>query len=122
MVTKKTFNKEKGDVGEVLAISHLLENGFTLLETNYKCSYGEIDIIASKKSVIHFIEVKYRRSKNFGLGREAVGPAKQKTIRNVALKYLQARRLYDEVDISFDVIDIVGDVADFELEHMEGCF
>ena len=118
----KSFNRAKGNIGEVITIQYLEERGFTILETNYTTKLGEIDIIACKGNVIHFVEVKYRKNHNFGLGREAVTYAKRKTIRNVAMSYLQFKKLYDKVDVSFDVADIVGELNDCQIDYLEGCF
>ena len=124
----KTFNREKGSVGETIATAFLIKHGFHLVEMNYKNKIGEIDIIAKKKNartgenVLHFIEVKYRTTLDYGGGRESVGIAKQNKIRKVAQGYLGEKRLYDNVSISFDVIDIVGSPHDHEIEHLEGCF
>ena len=69
----KIRNKQKGNIGEALAYNYLLKNGYKILETNYKTSIGEIDIIATNdENRIIFIEVKRRETAKFGYPREAV--------------------------------------------------
>ena len=58
MVSKKVKNKEIGDLGESIAAKHLKNKGFLILERNYWRKWGEIDIVAKKDNIIHFIEVK----------------------------------------------------------------
>ena len=60
-------NKELGKIGENIAISYLEKNKYDILERNFYCKQGEIDIIAKQKGVIIFIEVKTRSNKRFGL-------------------------------------------------------
>jgi len=114
-------NKLTGNRGEQLAKQYLVKKGFEILETNYHSAMGEIDIIARKCDTVHFIEVKYRTSEMFGSGREAVTASKQRTIHKLATRYLVANKLYYEVDISFDVIEINGKINP-EIEHLEACF
>ena len=118
----KSFNRAKGNTGEQIAVHYLMEHGFSIVEQNFSCKLGEIDIIALRGNTFHFIEVKYRMTTNFGHGREAVTPTKQRTIHNVAMLYLQKKGLWGEVDISFDVIDILGSPTNYQLEFLEECF
>ena len=115
-------NRAKGNIGEQIAVHYLVANGFSIVETNFLCKLGEVDIIAMRDDTFHFIEVKYRATTMFGHGRESVTPTKQRTIHNVAMFYLQKKRLWGEVDISFDVIDILGSPTNHQLEFLEGCF
>lgn len=72
-----------GIKGEQLAKAYLENLGFQIIERNYKTSFGEIDIIAQKDQVIHFIEVKTRTSSHFGFPYEAVDQQKVNKIKNV---------------------------------------
>ena len=114
--------RNTGNVGEALAIKYLKDQGFTIIETNFRIKLGEVDIIALKDDRVHFVEVKYRNSDRFGLGREAVTWTKQQTIRKVALAYLTKKGLYYKVDISFDVIEISGAPPNHVVEHFVACF
>ncbi len=83
-------NKIKGKIGEELAAQFLTKQGYTVIETNYRYSkIAEIDIIAKKHNVLHFIEVKTRTSLRSGLPLEAITPAKLKAIQTCAMYYLK---------------------------------
>ena len=114
--------RTKGNTGEDLATDFLVKNGFTILARNYAISRnfqgGEIDIIALKNDVIHFVEVKSRNTDTHGTGAESVGFHKQKNIRKIATHYLVTNRLYDEVNVSLDIIE----VQNGECDHIENCF
>ena len=104
-----------GKKGEDAACAYLERKGYVICRRNYRCRYGEIDIIAAKGGELSFVEVKTRRNLNFGLPRLAVTYAKQQKIRSAALFYLQQV-------LSFDVIEILveGNVA--RLHHLPHCF
>ena len=78
-----------GFAGETLVAKHLEKNGYKIIAKNYTNSIGEIDIIAKQNNTLVFVEVKTRSSVKFGAPQEAVTPAKQNKIRNVALAYLK---------------------------------
>lgn len=101
-------NKVLGNFGEDLASSYLEENGYKVLERNFSCRAGEIDIIALDGDSVVFIEVKTRTSERFGMPSEAVSFSKQKKLVKTALYYLQCRRLLDYMS-RFDVIEIIVD-------------
>ena len=103
----KSENKIKGNIGESKAIVFLQNLGYEILETNYKCFFGEIDIIAKEKYRIIFIEVKARATAKYGYPREAVNQKKQQTIRYVAQQYLKSHKLLNSF-IRFDVIEILA--------------
>lgn len=95
-----------GKIGEQMAAAYLQEAGYQILERNYRCPFGEIDIIAREGDTLVFVEVKSRRSENFGLPQLAVGPEKQRRISRISLYYLQSHRL-DEANVRFDVVAIL---------------
>ncbi|WP_235932732.1 YraN family protein [Dictyobacter arantiisoli] len=77
-----------GRTGERLATEHLIQAGYTIRERNYRCCYGEIDVIAEHDLDLVFIEVKTRRGATHGLPEEAVNKRKQQKILQVAAHYL----------------------------------
>ena len=101
----RSNNIEKGKKGEDIAAACLRKEGYRIVERNYRCLYGEIDIIAMDAGDIVFIEVKSRKSDNFGSPEEAVGITKQKKISRVALNYLRERGLADH-NARFDIVAI----------------
>ncbi|MEA3487082.1 MAG: YraN family protein [Thermodesulfobacteriota bacterium] len=98
-------NIEKGKKGEDIADARLRKEGYRIVERNYRCRYGEIDIIAMDAGDIVFIEVKSRKSDNFGSPEEAVGITKQRKILKVALNYLQEKELANH-NARFDIVAV----------------
>ncbi len=94
---------------EKQAARYLEGQGLILLDTNFRCRYGEIDIIMKDGSCIVFVEVKYRSGSDKGYPSEAVNPAKIRTIRFVAREWLYMHRYSDETPCRFDVVSILGE-------------
>jgi putative endonuclease len=100
-------NKLLGAYGEDIACDYLIQKGYRVVERNFTCRAGEVDIIAMHKDIVVFVEVKTRSSDKFGLPSEAVSDAKQKKIVKTALYYMQSKRLLDYM-CRFDVIEITA--------------
>lgn len=81
--------KETGDLGEKLAGDFLRERGYILIENNYRCTEGEVDIVARHGNDLVFVEVRTKRSRVFGSPEESITPAKQEKLRTVAVRYLE---------------------------------
>ena len=114
----------KGSVGEVLAARFLRDKKYTILAANYRCRFGEIDIIAADRSYIAFVEVKTRRADALYTPREAVTASKQRRIMQTAAMYLQHH--FVDLQPRFDVIEVVTDTNDpmhlIELNHIVGAY
>ena len=106
-----------GGVYEKAAGRYLEEKGWTVLEYNYYCRAGEIDIIAKDGEILVFCEVKYRSGPKSGNPLEAVGTRKQQTIFRCAMFYMTERNVGD-VPCRFDVIGTDGE----EFTHVEDAF
>lgn len=113
-------NRKVGTDFEILAINYLKNKGYKILNHQFRCKIGEIDIVISKNNVIIFVEVKYRKNLKNGYPREAVNFKKQQTIRRVAELYLIKNKIQN-MDIRFDVIEIVGKEEN-SIEHLENAF
>ena len=81
--------RDTGILGEKLARDFLKKRGYHIIETNYRCPHGEIDIIAKHKDSLVFIEVRAKRSPEFGSPEESITPAKREKIRATAYHYQQ---------------------------------
>jgi putative endonuclease len=101
-------NQETGVIGENISERYLLKEGYEILERNFRCRLGEIDIIARRGSYICFVEVKTRHGNFFGNPCEAVNHIKQKRIWRIAEFYIQKNKLFD-FSFRFDVIEVVLD-------------
>ena len=97
-------HNETGHSGEAMAVKHLGEIGFAILQQNWRHAHWEVDIIASKDSILHFIEVKTRRTKKFGHPEESVGKKKIQNLINAAEEYLYQFPLWKR--IQFDILSI----------------
>ncbi len=93
-----------GQLGEELAVRYLRQQGYVILERNYRCSYGEVDVVARDGDRLVFVEVRARRGTAFGSPEESVTPQKQQRLVTVAREYLQAN---DHVDVDWG-IDVVA--------------
>ncbi len=82
---------ETGSLGEKSAAEFLKEQGYKILETNFRSSFGEIDIIAVDQGTLVYVEVKTRSSQEFGLPEEAVGYRKLKHLLKAAAYYRSVR-------------------------------
>jgi putative endonuclease len=93
-----------GNQGEAMAAEYLTGKGFSLLHQNWRHSHWEVDIIASKNNILHFIEVKTRQSKKFGHPEEAVSKKKIQNLINASEEYLHQQPQWKR--IQFDILAI----------------
>ncbi len=101
--------KRKGARGEERASGYLQERGYRILERNYRCPLGEMDIIARDGRTIVFVEVKARSSERFGSPQEAISAQKKRRMTAIALFYLKGRGWLGE-PARFDVAAVnLGD-------------
>ena len=100
MALHNTLGKE----GEELGADYLTKNGYTVLHKNWRYSHYEIDIIAEKNNVLHFIEVKIRSSDKFGLPEDAVTKKKFQNLLNGADEFLFQHQQYRHVQ--YDILAI----------------
>jgi putative endonuclease len=81
-----------GIIGEKLACEFLGKNGYDIVETNYRCPEGEIDIIARQQETLVFIEVRTKTSRKFGVPEESITPIKAARLRTLAAQYGQSHQ------------------------------
>ena len=98
--------RETGNLGESLVADYLRRRRYTLVGSQYRCRFGEIDLIArSREGILCFVEVKTRTSRRFSVPREAVTAAKQRRLRTTAAYYL-AQTGQGECPCRFDVAEV----------------
>lgn len=116
--------KQDGDWGEALVEKYLSERGCRIVEREWRCRFGEIDLIAWDKSVLCFVEVKTRTNTQMGLPREYVTAGKQARIRKTALFYLCDNGL--DCPARFDVAEVYaaapGDEKSVRIVYLEDAF
>ena len=113
--------KELGRKGEEVALRFLKKNGYKIIEKNYVCKMGEMDIIAREKDTLVFVEVKTRTSMVFGPPQLAVNSTKQMQLSKVALYFLKEKRL-EEVKARFDVVAVLLRPRGDEIELIKDAF
>jgi putative endonuclease len=113
---------ELGAHGERIAVAYLTDAGLRVLDRNWRCREGELDLVAREADAIVFCEVKTRRGIGFGHPAEAVTPAKQRRLRLLAQRWLAA---HDEhaPDLRFDVVGVlVRPERPALVTHLRGAF
>ena len=110
-----------GRRGEELAARLYRRRGFTILERNFRCRAGEIDLVARAGSTVVFCEVKTRRGDAFGTPAEAVTGLKQARLRRLAAEWLRTRRP-GPVDVRFDVVSVIVRGGKTEVSHIPNAF
>ncbi len=104
-MNKRTVGTEYERVARV----YLEQHHVSILTTNYRCHFGEVDLIAYDRGCLVFVEVKYRKNQNAGYAQEAVNWKKQKVISKVASYYCMTHKTGENQEIRFDVVAITGD-------------
>lgn len=113
-------HNELGKLGEELAVEHLKEQGYEILETNWRFDKAEIDIIALKENTLAIVEVKTRSSIEFGLPQDFVKPKKIQLLVKAVNEYVEKNDL--DVDIRFDIIAITKMQSKYNIEHIQEAF
>ena len=109
--------RQFGNIGEDAACAFLQKKGWKILARNVRRGGNEIDIVARKRELVAFVEVKTRSGLGFGRPAEAVNIQKQRRIAQAAALYMQENGL-DEANIRFDIIEVLPG----ELRHIEAAF
>lgn len=111
---------ELGRLGEQVASEYLLQAGFRILDRNWRCAEGEIDIVAVERQVLVICEVKTRSGARFGDPLEAISRVKRNRLRRLAIRWVVAHGvLFDEIRI--DALGLLRDRAGgFTIEHVRG--
>ena len=120
-------DNKSGKLGEIYASGYLAKNGYTILETNYRTSFAEVDIVAMDNScnTLCFIEVKTRKNKLYGRGADFIFKSKIQKMILGARSYTAAKNI--KSDIRFDVIEVYGTILPggfsvSELNHIKNAF
>ena len=116
-----SHNQSFGAWGEDLVAEWYLKRGYEIVERNWRCRQGEIDIIASRDSVLVICEVKTRATADFGSPALAVDANKQQRLRRLAAHWLSENPT-TRASVRFDVAAVVGPKEDVSLEVIESAF
>ncbi len=113
--------KKLGQAGEQLAASFLKKKGYTIVQRNFRCRAGELDIIAEDGDYLVIVEVKTRSSGSYGSPVEAVDLRKQRQICRTARHYLHQYAIADR-NIRFDVVAVIATDEIPVIEHIADAF
>jgi putative endonuclease len=113
--------KEIGQRGEEMAVSFLKGLNYQILERNYRCKLGEVDIIARDNDTLVFIEVRTRSSLAFGLPQESINRRKRHQISKVALEFILRKKMKN-TPARFDVIAISLEPGKEKVDHIRDAF
>ena len=108
--------RKLGFSGERKAAAYLKRDGYKIVERNFRCPFGEVDIIAAKGDVLAFIEVKTRSGDSFGQPNEAVGADRQKRYKNCARFYFSGKEM--DCIVRFDIIEVTKE----GVNHIENAY
>lgn len=116
-------NRRIGDAGEAAAARYLMKKGYKIVVRNFRCRTGEIDIIAYDGDCLVFVEVKTRRSVQYGRPAEFVDKRKRRRIISAAYMYLRG----EEPELRFDVIEVMYRMNNerpyiYEINHIKNAF
>ena len=112
----KGEKRRLGFFGERRAVKFLVKNGYKIVERNFRCPFGEVDIIASTGDILAFIEVKTRSGEAFGRPNEAVRRDRQRRYMNSARYYFSGREI--DCVVRFDIIEVLNG----RVNHIENAF
>ena len=113
-------NINTGKKGESLACSWLINQGFEIKHLNWRYSYYEIDIIATRNNILHFIEVKTRTSSAYGMPEQDVSKRKFRFLKNAAVEYMYQNPQWNRIQYDILAILIKNRIPEFYL--LEDCY
>lgn len=121
MSTPTLHNQALGAYGERVAARHLADAGLVILERNWRCSEGELDLVAREGAVLVACEVKTRSSHAYGAPHEAVGPEKLERLHRLALRWAAERLGTTPPEIRVDLVAVVASGRGAaRIEHVRG--
>jgi putative endonuclease len=115
--------KELGARGEKLAARFLKRRGYKIIQRNYRCKLGEIDIIAQQDKTIVFVEVRTKQTERFGAPQYSITATKRRQISKVALSYIREKRLMGQ-SCRFDVMAVIFSPESRKprIDHIQNAF
>lgn len=117
-----TAHLAQGRTAEAQACLYLQQQGLVLLERNYRCRLGEIDLIMTHGDSTVFVEVRYRRSNRYGSGAESVNSRKQQKLIAAAQSYLQLHRPLANKPARFDVVSMHQEKQSTHIDWIQDAF
>lgn len=113
---------QAGQAAELEARAFLEARGLSCLASNFRCRYGEIDLVMQDDTALIIVEVRYRRHDGFMDPSESITRAKQQRIARAAAFFLQQARRRAELAVRFDVVSLTGPLGDLKIRWLRGAF
>ncbi|MDG1461976.1 MAG: YraN family protein [Gammaproteobacteria bacterium] len=111
-----------GAICEDIALEHMQSQGLKIIERNFNCRLGELDLIMRSESCLIIAEVRYRKSLNFGGAAATIDHTKQQRIIKTTQIYLQKHPQYKKLPVRFDVIAMSGELSEPEIQWLKNAF
>ncbi len=111
-----------GHAAETFACDYLETRGLTLLERNYRCPFGEIDLVMRDRTTLVFVEVRQRRRADFGTPAETVDARKQTRLRATAEHYLQRHPRESQKPCRFDIVAVLDNEHGQHVDWLQNAF
>lgn len=121
-MSSENTSKTKGFHAEEIACRYLVSKGLLLVEKNFFCRFGELDLIMKEKDSLVFVEVKYKKNQDFASCISAVTEKKQKKVKQTALYYLHKNQLFEKIACRFDVVTLCGNISCPEISWLPSAF
>lgn len=121
MATKTDARHEKGRWAEQVAVDFLDRRGLTVVARNFRCTLGEIDVVARDGKTVVFVEVKFRRDVSRGLPQEAVSASKHRRLTLLAQWYLKKHRLEGQ-PARFDIVAVTMEEGEPRIRWIANAF
>ena len=116
------MSKNRGDIAEKIAQKYIRRQSLKILVANYTSRWGEIDLIALDNDILVFIEIRYRKSTDYGAALETVDSNKQHRIIQTAQYFLLNHPQYEKLDARFDLVALTGDLKKPAIEWFKAAF
>ncbi len=116
------MKKATGKASENLAEEYLTSKGYTIVQRNFSCRWGEIDLVCHFGKWLVFVEVRSRHGSKYGSPEESIDHRKISKIRKTAFEYLGSHQDTRSLKMRFDFIGIVYEDNDVRINHIEGAF
>ncbi len=116
------YHLRRGAAAEKTALAYLQANGLQLLQRNYRCAHGELDIIMRDQQELVFVEVRYRGSEQFGGAARSVNAAKRRKIKLSGESFLQQHAHLGSAGCRFDVMALSGGAPNYHIEWIRDAF
>ena len=111
-----------GQNAERIAQRYLEKRGLRLIAANYRCRYGELDLVMKQHHTLVMIEIRYRRDSRFMLPEESIDPAKRKRITLAAMRFIQRHPRFQTWPVRFDVVCLSGPLDNSGINWIPGAF